>query len=102
MLPVVGAVAIVAGTNEAVRRLRIPAPLGPLLAAGLVLCYLTGLDARHAAVGGVLPGPAALRVLGDTARTGFTDIRRLTTPVPTHDGLVLLVIVAMAAVALVV
>jgi hypothetical protein len=102
MLPVAGAVLIVTGANEAVRRLRIPSPLGPLLAAALVLCYLTLLDARSVAVGGVLPGPAAVRMLGDVTRSGFTDIRRLSTPVPTHHGLVLLIIVAMAAVALVV
>ena len=102
LMPVVIAIVLVCGVNEAVRRLRIPSPLGPLLSAGLVLCYLTLLDARHVAVGGVLPGPAALRALGDTARTGFTDIRRLSTPVPTHDGLVLLVVVSMAAAALVV
>jgi transglutaminase-like putative cysteine protease len=102
LVPVVVVVAIVAGVNEAVRRLRIPSPLGPLLAAAVVLCYLTFLDARQFAVAGVFPGPTALRQLGDIAREGFTDIRRLSTPVPTHQGLVLLVVVAMAAVALVV
>ncbi|MBV9098817.1 MAG: hypothetical protein JO079_12250 [Frankiaceae bacterium] len=100
--PVAGVIAIVFGANEAGRRLRVPAPLGPLIAAALVLCYLTPLYARPAAVGGVLPGPAALRLLGDVARSGFTDIRKLTTPVPTHDGLVFLVVVATAAVSLVV
>jgi transglutaminase-like putative cysteine protease len=101
LVPVVIAVALVGGANEAVRRLRIPSPFGPLLAAVFVLCYVTLLDARQVAVGGVLPGPAALRALGDVARSGFTDIRRLSTPVPTHDGLVLLVVVSIAAVALV-
>jgi transglutaminase-like putative cysteine protease len=102
LVPVVAAIAIVFAVNETVRRLRVPSPLGPLAAAGLVLCYLTLLDARPVAVAGVLPGPAALRMLGDTARSGFTDIRKLSTPVPTHSGLVFLIIVAMAAVALVV
>ncbi len=102
LLPVVIAVALVCGGNEAVRRLRVPSPFGPLIAAVLVLCYLTLLDARRVAVGGLLPGPAALRSLGETARSGFTDIRRLSTPVPTHAGLVLLVVVSMAAVALIV
>lgn len=100
--PVAGAIILVAAVNEAVRRLRLPSPLGPLFAAFLVLCYVTLLDARDAAVGAVLPGPAALRALGTTAQSGFTDIQRLATPVPTHDGLVLLVVIAMAAVALVV
>jgi len=102
LVPVAIVVAIVFGANEAVRRLRIPSPIGPLLAAGLVLCYLVVLDARQVAVAGFLPGPASLRVLGEIARHGFTDIRRLSTPVPTHEGLVLLVVIAMAAVALVV
>ena len=101
-LPVLITIALVAGASEAVRRLRIPSPLGPLIAAALVLGYVTLLDARQVAIGGVIPGPAAFRVLGDTARTGFTDIRRLSTPVPAHPGLVLLIVVAIAAVALVV
>ena len=102
LLPVAGAIAIVFAVNEAVRRVRVPSPLGPFLAAVAVLCYLTLLDARPAAVGGVLPGPSAVRMLGVVARGGFTDIRKLSTPVPTHEGLVFLIIVAMAAVALVV
>ncbi|MDQ1683599.1 MAG: hypothetical protein QOC82_336 [Frankiaceae bacterium] len=102
LVPVAIAIALVSGTNEAVRRLRIPPALGPFLAALLVLGYLTLLDARPVAVGGLLPGPAALRMLGDVAHRGFLDIRRLTTPVPTHHGLVLLVVIAVAVVALVV
>jgi len=100
--PVLITIALVAGVSEAVRWLRVPAPLGPLLAAAAVLGYVTLLDARQVAIGGVIPGPAAFRLLGNTARSGFTDIRKLSTPVPTHAGLVLLIVVAMAAVALVV
>ena len=102
LLPVTIVIAIVFGSNELVRRLRIPSPVGPLLATLFVLCYLVLYDARSVAVAGFLPGPAALRMLGDVARTGFTDIRRLSTPVPTHPGLVLLVVIAIGAVALVV
>lgn len=102
LLPVTIVIAIVFGSNEAVRRLRIPSPVGPFLAAVLVVWYLVLYDARAVAFSGFLPGPAALRMLGDVARTGFTDIRRLSTPVPTHPGLVLLVVIAIGAVALIV
>lgn len=100
--PVAGAIAVVVIAGELVRRSPLPAALGPFVAAAGVLCYLTSLYAGDSAWGGVVPNQTSLAQLGDVARSGFTDIRKLAPPVPTHDGLVLLTIVGVASVALVV
>ncbi|MDQ1695654.1 MAG: hypothetical protein QOJ03_1007 [Frankiaceae bacterium] len=102
LFPVLGAIAVVVIVSELVRWSPLPSGLGPLAAAAGVTLYVTWAYARDAAYGQVLPGSAALRVLGDTARDGFHDIRTLATPVPTHRGLVLIAVVGIAAVALVV
>src|SRR4051794_15826448 len=102
LLPVAAAVAIVIGVGELVRRSPVPAALAPLLGALGVLVLLTALYASGDAWLGVVPTPTSLGALGDVARTGFDDVRKLAPPVPTHDGLVLLAVVGVAAVALVV
>jgi transglutaminase-like putative cysteine protease len=102
LLPVAGGIAVVAIVSEMSRRTRVAAAIGPLLAAAAVLLYITWLDARHDAYADVVPTGTSLRTLSDLARNGFTDIRSLATPVPTHQGLVLLSVVGLAAIALVV
>jgi transglutaminase-like putative cysteine protease len=102
VLPVAGAVLLVAAVNELLRRSRVVAALGPVVAAGAVLCYLTAGYASATAYAHVVPSSASLQTLGDIARSGFTDVRTMATPVPTHRGLVLLAIVGVAAVELVV
>jgi len=101
-IPVAGAVLLVAATNELCRRTPLPAALGPVLAAVAVLCYVTVLDTSQTAYAKVIPTRDSLSALADLARGGFTDIRKLAAPVPTHSGLVLLAIVGIAAVELVV
>ena len=102
LFPVAGAVLLVAAVNELTRRTPIAAALGPVLSAAAVLVYVTAIDAGSSAYAGVLPTRASLVALGDLARGGFTDIRTLAAPVPTHRGLVLLAVVGLAAVELVV
>lgn len=102
LMPVVGAVALVAIVSELVRRTPIPAFLGPILAAGAVLCYITALDTRAAAYGDIFPTGTSLSQLADLARSGFHDVHNLATPVPARTGLVLITVVGLAAVALVV
>jgi transglutaminase-like putative cysteine protease len=80
----------------------LPSALGPLLAAGGLLVYLTAVYAGAEAWGHVIPNGAAMQALGDVARDGFADVRKLGTPVPTRDGLVLITTVGIAMVALVV
>ena len=102
LMPVVGGIALVAILSELVRRTPIPAFLGPILASGAVLCYVTWLYTRAAAYGDVFPTGTSLSQLADLARAGFHDIRNLATPVPARSGLVLITVVGLAAVELVV
>jgi transglutaminase-like putative cysteine protease len=101
-LPIMGAIFLVFATTSAARGARLPSVLHPILAAGVVLLWITFLDARQVAVAGFLPGPGALRQLGDVTRGGLKDVQRLATPVPTHRGVVLLAVVGVAAMSLVV
>ena len=100
--PVVGGIAVVAVVSELVRHSPLPAALGPLLAAAAVTCYITALYAGRDAYWHVVPSTQSFTVLRHAARNGFSDVRALATPVPTHRGLVLITVVALAAVALVV
>jgi transglutaminase-like putative cysteine protease len=102
ILPVLGGIAVVVVVSELVRMAPLPSALGPLLAAGGVLCYITAAYSGSTAYGHVIPSGSSLHVLAAVARRGFHDVDNLSTPVPTHQGLVLLAVVGMAAVALVV
>jgi transglutaminase-like putative cysteine protease len=68
--------------------------------AGLVV--VVTLFARDVAVGGLLPGPATWGVFGDLVEAGFTATREETPPVPSGRGIIFLVTVGIALVALVV
>jgi transglutaminase-like putative cysteine protease len=100
--PIMIGIALVFATTSAARGARLPSVLHPIAAGIVVLLWITILDARDVAVGGVIPGPGAFRELGTVTRTGLHDVHRLATPVPTHRGVVLLAVVGVAAVALVV
>ena len=102
ILPVLGGIAVVVAVSELVRASPLPAALGPLLAAAAVTCYITAAYAGSSAYGHVIPSRDSLHVLATIARQGFHDVHKLSTPVPTHQGLVLLAVVGIAAVALVV
>jgi hypothetical protein len=101
-LPVLGGILVVVALSELVRWSPLPAAAGPVLAAAGLFGYVTAVYAGPEAYAGFVPTTEALRVLGDTARDGFDDIRHLGTPVPTHEGLVLITVVGVAMVALVV
>ena len=102
LFPVAGGILLVAAVNEVTRRTPIAAAAGPVLAANAVLLYITALDTSSSAYAYVFPTRDSLTGLADLARSGFTDIRTLAAPVPTHRGLVLLSIVGLSAVELVV
>lgn len=101
--PVVAAVLLVAGCGWLARRRLGPgrraAALSVVLAGGAVAEYLTLIDARSAALGGVLVGPGALTRLAAVARTGLQEVRTFAVPVPARPTLVLLAIIGVAAVA---
>lgn len=102
LMPVVGGILVVAIVSELVRRTPIPAFLGPILAAGAVLCYITAVYTRTTAYGDAFPTGSSLTQLSHLARSGFDDVHNLATPVPTRSGLVLITVVGLAAVELVV
>jgi transglutaminase-like putative cysteine protease len=102
LFPVLGGIAVVVAVSELVRASPLPAALGPLLAAAAVTCYITAAYAGASAYGQVIPNRDSLHVLATLARQGFHDVHKLSTPVPTHRGLVLIAVVGIAAVALVV
>ena len=102
VIPVMGAIVIVSGSCALVRRSPLPSAFEPIVAALGVLIWLTLLDARSEAHFGVIPGGLAFTRLGQIARNGFDEIHRLPTPVPAHQGMVLLAVVGVAAIALVV
>jgi hypothetical protein len=101
-LPVMIAIVLVSGVSALVRWSPLPAALEPILSAVAVTLWITFLDARSVAHLGFIPGRTAFKHLGRTARAGFTDIRKLPTPVPTHHGLVMLSVIAIAAITLIV
>src|SRR4051794_23703968 len=74
IMPVLGGIAIVVVMSELVRLSPLPAALGPLLAAGAVLCYVTAAYAGSAAYGHVIPSGGSLHLLGTVARQGFHDV----------------------------
>jgi transglutaminase-like putative cysteine protease len=100
--PIMIGIALVFATTSAARGARLPSFLHPIAAGIVVLLWITVLDARDVAVGGVIPGPGAFRELGTVTRAGLHDVHRLATPVPTHRGVILLAVVGVAAVGLVV
>jgi len=102
VVPVLGAVVIVSGSCALVRASRLPSMFEPIVAAVMVLLWVTFIDERHRAHLGFIPGRLAFRRLGGLARSGFDEIHRLPTPVPARHGLVLLTVVGVAAIALVV
>lgn len=102
VLPVAGAVLLVAGIGELCRRFAVPVLLTPLLTVVAVFGYLTAVFASDTAIGGVLPDAAAVRSLSAEVSQGFSDMRLLAAPVPTNTGMVLITVAGVAAVALLV
>lgn len=101
--PTLAAVLLVAGCGWLARRWLGPgrraAAVSVALAAGAVTEYLTLIDARSAALGGVMVGPGALTRLAAVAQTGLQEVRSFAVPVPSRPTLVLLAIIGVAAVA---
>jgi transglutaminase-like putative cysteine protease len=84
-------IALVLGTGAGLRALRLPPALvlPGQLAVGAVA--LTAAFAGESAVGGLLPGPAAVNRLGQLVVDGADTINRYAAPVPETRGLLLIV-----------
>jgi transglutaminase-like putative cysteine protease len=82
------------------RRLPLARPLTVLLQAVLSLVVLTVMFASQQALGGLLPGPQALRQLGQVVQDGITDVSDFSIPAPVTPGIRMLLIGGVAIVAL--
>ena len=100
--PALVAVLLVAGAGMISRRFRLPPPAQVLLAAVLVTDWITVRFASAHAHLGVVPSRQTFDDLGGLLQSAGHDIDQLAAPVPTHEGLVLLVTLAVAGLALVV
>jgi transglutaminase-like putative cysteine protease len=76
-------------------------PRASILAAQVVggLVLLTALFVSDAAIGGVLPGPAALSELGGLLAEGGRTISRYAAPIPVSSGISLILALGVLAVA---
>ncbi|MHB2022249.1 MAG: transglutaminase family protein [Mycobacteriales bacterium] len=99
--PAVVAVVLVVAGAELVRKLRLPAWLGPFASTALILAYLTASYGRRAARLWFVPSLRSLAAIDATARAGFREIRLFAAPVPTTSGLVLITVVGVGLVTLV-
>lgn len=99
--PALLAIAVVVLAGEAVRLVRLPPALGPVLSGLGVFALLTALYARAGAHLLVVPDGRSLAELGATIGSGFGDVRTYAAPAPATHGLVALVVVGVAAMTLV-
>ncbi|WP_163505531.1 transglutaminaseTgpA domain-containing protein [Fodinicola acaciae] len=101
LLPVLGAVAVVAAFAALSRSIRIPVWLQPVFVlVGLLLYALIAL-VRDGNWFGVIPTLESLKMLAYHASNGVSDIVAQTTPAQTTAGLVLLTAIGVGVVAMV-
>ena len=79
-------VCLQSGIGAAARRVPLARPLTVLVQALVSLIVLTMMFASHQAVGGILPGPTALRQLGLLVRDGMSDVGNFAIPAPVTPG----------------
>lgn len=84
------------------RRLPLARPLTILAQAIVSLLVLTVIFASEQALGGVLPSPEVFREFGDLLTAGSQDVSQYTVPAPVTEGIRLMLIGGVLAVALIV
>ncbi|GAA2732234.1 transglutaminaseTgpA domain-containing protein [Actinocorallia aurantiaca] len=99
VLPVTGAVAVVAVTGMAARRLRVH-PLFDLLAGpAMLVLYATALYSGASAFLWAIPTPSSVAVLTDVLREGWSTAETYAAPLPVNDGVRLLAVLGVGLVA---
>ncbi|MCX3061679.1 DUF3488 domain-containing protein, partial [Streptomyces beihaiensis] len=83
---------IQAAAGALARRVPLPRPLTVVAQAVVSLLLLTVVFAGGRALGGVLPGPDALRQFGLLLQTGGQDVSRYAIPAPLTDGIRLMLV----------
>ncbi|WP_250404909.1 transglutaminase TgpA family protein [Streptomyces cellostaticus] len=85
-------VGVQTGVGAAARRVPLARPLTVAAQALVTLMLLTLVFARRQAVGGLVPGPDALRYYGDLLQQGSDDVSRYAIPAPLTGGIGLMLI----------
>lgn len=102
LLPVLGAIAAVAGAGLVGRRTRLPGPLQPLLTSAALALYTCAVFAGGTLTLGLLPHRRSITLLTDLVQAGLADVEQLAPPVPARTGLTLLAVLGVGAVAVLV
>lgn len=102
LLSVLASLVLVTAAGIGARRLRVPGLLVALIQVGAAVLFITWLFAGSVAVGGILPGPAAVDMLYQRLAEGFNDMRLEVAPTVSSAGLTLLTILGCVGVATVV
>ncbi len=95
-------VAVQTSVGIATRRVPLARPLTVLAQFALTLMLLTLIFARSEAVAGVLPGPDAFAQFGGLFADGAGDVRKYSIPAPVTEGLRLMLLAGVSAIALLV
>ncbi|MEY9874966.1 uncharacterized membrane protein YhaH (DUF805 family) [Streptacidiphilus sp. MAP12-33] len=94
--------ALIVAAGVGARRLALPRPVVVLLQLLVGVLLVTFAFASGEAVGRFLPGPEAVRQLGDDLASGVDDMSHFATPAPATVGLRLLLTLALLGVGLIV
>jgi transglutaminase-like putative cysteine protease len=87
---------LLAVSGIVLRRLNVPRALIVLIQAVIVLCTLTVMLVPGVAIGGLVPGPGALRELSSKFSAGGDDLRGFSPPTPVTPGITALMAVSGA------
>ncbi|CAG7632428.1 transglutaminase family protein [Actinacidiphila bryophytorum] len=93
-------VVLQSGVGAAARRVPLPRPLTVLAQLLVSLLVVTAMFAPHQAVAGVLPGPEAMRQLGQLVQDGMTDVTNFAIPAPVSPGIRFLLVGGVLVIAL--
>ncbi|MBK5308065.1 MAG: transglutaminase domain-containing protein [Frankiaceae bacterium] len=102
VLKAAGGIAAVAAAGLLTRRANVPGILQPLAGAAALLAYVAVVFARTTLAYGLLPTGETVTALNNLLQAGLTDIERLAPPVPSNQGLTLIAVLGVGAVAIVV
>ncbi|MEV6107587.1 DUF3488 and transglutaminase-like domain-containing protein [Streptomyces sp. NPDC051940] len=92
-------VTVITGAGLVGRRVPLARPLTVLGQLVLTVVLLTLMFAADQAIGGLIPGPEAIREFGDLYRTGGQGVQDYAIPAPVTEGIRLMLLSGVAAVA---
>ncbi|HEX4788398.1 MAG TPA: DUF3488 and transglutaminase-like domain-containing protein [Actinospica sp.] len=87
---------VIAGVGIGLRLVNVPRPLIVLAQAVAVVVVLTLLFAHDTAIGGIVPGPGALRELANLVNAGGHELQQYSVPTPDTPNITVLIAVCGA------